>query len=132
MPAETKPTKANPQRSRQHDTALSQPHSGAIRRALWNSERSWHIPFALKLGIAISAIAVIGAVVLAYLSVVQHLQLLERQGDAFGETIVEQLAGSLVEPVFTDDQLAIQLQLNQLAKKRLFMVWHCTSLTEYS
>lgn len=117
MPAETKPTKANPQRSRQHDTALSQPHSGAIRRALWNSDRGWHIPFALKLGIAISAIAVIGAVVLAYLSVVQHLQLLERQGDAFGETIVEQLAGSLVEPVFTDDQLAIQLQLNQLAKK---------------
>lgn len=90
---------------------------GLFRRVFWDTERGWHIPFALKLGLSISLIAVVGAVVLAYLSVVQHLQLLERQGDAFGETIVEQLAGSLVEPVFTDDQLAIQLQLNQLAKK---------------
>ena len=75
------------------------------------------MPFALKLGLAISVIAVLGAMVLAYLGMIQYQRLLERQGDAFGEAIVEQLAGSLVEPVFTDDQLAIQLQLNQLAKK---------------
>jgi adenylate cyclase len=84
---------------------------------LGQGQRRWHIPFALKLGVVISMIAIIGAMVLAYLSITQHLKLLERQSDAFGETIVEQLAGSLVEPVFTDDQLAIQLQLNQLAKK---------------
>jgi len=75
------------------------------------------MPFALKLGLAISVIAVLGAMVLAYLGMIQYQRLLERQGDAFGEAIIEQLAGSLVEPVFTDDQLAIQLQLNQLAKK---------------
>ena len=93
----------------------SQPNM--FRRAFWNDNRGWHIPFALKLGFAISAIAILGAAMFAYLSVIQHLQLLERQSDTFGEAIVEQLAGSLVEPVFTDDQLAIQLQLNQLAKK---------------
>jgi len=88
-----------------------------LRRLCWDAERGWHMPFALKLGLAISVIAVLGAMVLAYLGMIQYQRLLERQGDAFGEAIVEQLAGSLVEPVFTDDQLAIQLQLNQLAKK---------------
>ena len=99
-------------------TALRKPSSGNFLRTLcWDANRGWHIPFALKLGLAISVIAVLGAAVLAYLGVIQYQQLLERQSDAFGEAIVEQLAGSLVEPVFTDDQLAIQLQLNQLAKK---------------
>ena len=92
-------------------------HNNILRRLCWDADRGWHMPFALKLGLAISAIAVLGAMVLAYLGMIQYQQLLERQGDAFGEAIVAQLAGSLVEPVFTDDQLAIQLQLNQLAKK---------------
>ena len=97
-------------RAKQHPTNF-------LRKLCWDADRGWHMPFALKLGLAISVIAVLGAMVLAYLGMIQYQRLLERQGDAFGEAIVEQLAGSLVEPVFTDDQLAIQLQLNQLAKK---------------
>ena len=98
--------------------SLPKPNSrNFLRNSCWDAERGWHIPFTLKLGLAISVIAVLGAMVLAYLGLIQYQQLLERQSDAFGEAIVEQLAGSLVEPVFTDDQLAIQLQLNQLAKK---------------
>ena len=92
-------------------------HNSILRRLCWDADRGWHMPFVLKLGLAISVIAVLGAMILAYLGMIQYQRLLERQGDAFGEAIVAQLAGSLVEPVFTDDQLAIQLQLNQLAKK---------------
>lgn len=112
-PTRSQPADAQPQAQ----SAGTSTKPGLFRRAFWDAGRGWHIPFALKLGFAISAIAVFGAAMLAYLSVIQHLQLLERQSDTFGEAIVEQLAGSLVEPVFTDDQLAIQLQLNQLAKK---------------
>ncbi len=89
-----------------------------LRRMLGQRERGWHLPFALKIGVAISAMALLAAILLAYLGVSQNWKLMEQQSEAFGQTIVEQLAGSLVEPVFTDDQLALQLQLNQLAKSR--------------
>lgn len=77
----------------------------------------WNLSFALKIAAAISLISIVAAMSLAYLGVSQHWQLLEQQGDAFGQTIVEQLAGSLVEPIFTDDHLGLQMQLNELAKK---------------
>ncbi|MDA8963079.1 hypothetical protein N9F42_02955 [Pseudomonadales bacterium] len=100
-----------------HRKAINSSYNNVLRRLCWDAARGWHMPFALKLGLAISVIAVLGAMALAYLGMIQYQRLLERQGDAFGEAIVAQLAGSLVEAVFTDDQLAIQLQLNQLAKK---------------
>ncbi|MDA8694171.1 hypothetical protein N9L91_03120 [Pseudomonadales bacterium] len=124
MPTSIKPATSAPLANADVEPQLiaaASPHKpnkgNLLRKICWNADLGWHIPFTLKLGLAISVIAVLGAVVLAYLGLEQYRQLLERQSDAFGETIVEQLAGSLVEPVFTDDQLAIQLQLNQLAKK---------------
>ncbi|NNC55888.1 MAG: hypothetical protein HKO07_09235, partial [Pseudomonadales bacterium] len=76
-----------------------------------------HLSFAFKIGLAMSALALLAAMLLVYLAVNQHWAMAQQQNDAFGQTIAEQLAGSLVESVFTDDQLAMQLNLNQLATK---------------
>ena len=90
-----------------------------LRRQFWHPERGWHLPFAARVGFAIAMMSLLGAVVLASLSVGQHSELLRRQSASFGQTIARQLAGSLVEPVFTDDFLGIQLQLNQLVAQPL-------------
>lgn len=78
-----------------------------------------YLPFAFKIGIAMSFISIGGAIILVYLAVSQHWRLAQEQSDAFGQTIAEQLATSLVESVFTDDNLAIQLGINQLASKKV-------------
>ena len=114
-----------------HSTLKSEPAAGQTiysprrasnkrrpqRRAALSRRRSGHIPFALKIGVAMSFISIGGAMILVYLAVNQHWQLAQQQSDAFGQTIAEQLATSLVEPVFTDDYLAIQLGINQLASR---------------
>ncbi|MGB5325740.1 MAG: adenylate/guanylate cyclase domain-containing protein [Pseudomonadales bacterium] len=84
---------------------------------LGRARKLWHLSFAFKIGLAMSALALLAAMLLVYLAVNQHWQLAQQQSDAFGQTIAEQLAGSLVESVFTDDLLAMQLNLNQLANK---------------
>ncbi|NNL10340.1 MAG: hypothetical protein HKO84_01070 [Pseudomonadales bacterium] len=76
-----------------------------------------HLSFAFKIGLAMSAFALLSAMLLVYLAVNQHWSMAQQQNNAFGQTIAEQLAGSLVEPVFTDDKLAMQVNLNQLANK---------------
>ena len=60
-----------------------------LRRFLGQRERGWHLPFALKIGVAISAMALLAAILLAYLGVSQNWKLLEQQSEAFGQTIVE-------------------------------------------
>ena len=98
-----------------HRRASSRANSRARNRA--GRKKATHLPFAFKIGLAMSLISVSGAMVLVYLAVNQHWKLAQQQADAFGQTIAEQLATSMVEPVFTDDHLAIQLNLNQLASK---------------
>lgn len=78
-----------------------------------------HFSLAFRLGLAISFIAIASALILVYLAVRQHWSLAQTQSNAFGKTIVEQLSASLVQPIFTDDTLTVQLEINQLASKPL-------------
>lgn len=64
-----------------------------------------------------SFLSIGSALILVYLAVHQNWRLAQKQTQAFGQTIAEQLASSIIEPVFTDDHLAIQLNLNQLTHK---------------
>lgn len=90
----------------------------ARKRARVASRRGpGHLSFAFKIGLAMSALALLAAMLLVYLAVNQYWQLAQQQSDAFGQTTAEQLAASLVESVFTDDLMAMQLNLNQLASK---------------
>lgn len=111
--------RAHNRRQRKARQEQADGQTGALRSRFWHPQRGWHVPFAMKVGLAIGLMSMLGAILLASLSVRQHSSLLQRQNDAFGQTIVEQLAGSLVEPVFTDDLLGIQLQLNQLVARQM-------------
>ena len=111
--------RAHNRRQRKARQEQADGQTGALRSRFWHPQRGWHVPFAMKVGLAIGLMSMLGAILLASLSVKQHSSLLQRQNDAFGQTIVEQLAGSLVEPVFTDDLLGIQLQLNQLVARQM-------------
>lgn len=70
--------------------------------------------YALKMGLAMSLLTVFFALCLAFFVVSQYQAHERMQHRALSETIVKQLAAGMVDPVFTEDTLAVQLHLNQL------------------
>ncbi len=74
------------------------------------------LSYALKMGLAMSLLTLLCALALAFFVVSQYQSHEQQQHRALSETIVKQLAAGMVDPVFTEDNLAVQLHLNQLVE----------------
>lgn len=92
---------------------MNKGRSETLRR-LSTPERS--LSFAFKMGLAMSILSVVCAILLAFFVIQQYRTHSLQQQYALSETIVRQLAAGMVDPVFTEDELAMQLHLNQLVE----------------
>jgi len=75
-----------------------------------------HVPVAWKLALTIAALAVLVMGILGAILLAQHTQTLRAQAEGFGETLARQLAGTSVELVLAEDQLALAALVNNLAQ----------------
>ncbi|SEP88276.1 adenylate cyclase [Ectothiorhodospira magna] len=80
-----------------------------------------HLPVAYKLGLSISLLMVGGVALLGLVIINQQSRLLHEQLDSFGRTMVEQLAESSKELVLTNDSLALNALIMNLASSRVVM-----------
>ena len=70
--------------------------------------------FAFRLSLVMSALCLASAALLGGFVVMQYQEHAQQQERELSNTILNQLAIGMVDPVFTDDRLAMQLHLNQL------------------
>jgi len=75
-----------------------------------------HVPVAWKLALTIAALAVLVMGILGAILLAQHTQTLRAQAEGFGETLARQLAGTSVELVLAEDQLALAALVNNMAQ----------------
>lgn len=74
-----------------------------------------HIPIAYKLAMAITILVVAGMSLLGLTIISNQTQLMRAQMNDFGQTVVNQLAESAIEPVLANDLLGLRVTTNNLA-----------------
>lgn len=74
-----------------------------------------HIPIAYKLAMAITLLVVASMALLGLTIISNQTQLMREQMNDFGQTVVNQLAESAIEPVLANDLLGLRVTTNNLA-----------------
>ncbi len=75
-----------------------------------------HVPIAYKFALAITLLLAAGMGLLGILIISNQTQLLRGQMNAFGETVVRQLAEAAQEPILADDTLGLRVLITTLAR----------------
>jgi len=73
------------------------------------------IPIAYKLAFVITLLITAGMGVLGFVVVTNQTEVMRSEANAFGRTVVAQLAETAKEPVLAEDELALQVMVNNLA-----------------
>lgn len=89
--------------------------SRILRRGLRRLTPS-HVPIAYKFALAITVLLTAGMGLLGLLIISNQTQLLRGQMNAFGGTVVHQLAEAAQEPVLADDVLGLRVLITNLAR----------------
>lgn len=102
--------------SRKLAASDSTPAGLAVAREKRSGRRRFS--FAFRLSLVISSLCLASAALLGTFVVLQYQEHAELQERELSHTILNQLSLGMVDPVFTDDRLAMQLHLNQLIQNR--------------
>ncbi|MFO7593092.1 MAG: adenylate/guanylate cyclase domain-containing protein [Pseudomonadota bacterium] len=81
---------------------------------LKNRRMPARVPIALKLAFAFVLLIATGMIVLGFLLGGNQTELLEKQMDTYGSTLVSQMAETAREPLLADDKLNLELLTNSL------------------
>ena len=73
------------------------------------------IPIAYKLALVITLLITSGMGVLGFVIITNQTEVMRSEANAFGRTLVAQLAETAKEPVLAEDELALQVMVNNLA-----------------
>ena len=73
------------------------------------------IPIAYKLALVITLLITSGMGVLGFIIITKQTEVMRSEANAFGRTLVAQLAETAKEPVLAEDELALQVMVNNLA-----------------
>lgn len=84
--------------------------SGLARWVRWPH----HVPIAFKLALAITVLIVVVMSVLGLTMITNQSALMRNQANAYGQTVLTQLAESTKELILAEDQLALQVVVNGL------------------
>lgn len=86
--------------------------------AVASANKAPRFSFAFRLSLVMSALCLLSAALLSGFVIVQYQKHAAQQELELSRAIASQLAIGMVDPVFTDDTLAMQLHLNQLIQNK--------------
>ena len=75
-----------------------------------------HIPIAFKLAFVITLLITTGMGVLGFVIITNQTEVMRAEANAFGRTVVAQLAETAKEPVLAEDDLALQVIVKNLSQ----------------
>lgn len=96
------------------DEGERMPTFQAVSEMLRKGCKPARIPIAVKLAFAFVLLIAMGMIVLGFLLGSNQTELLEKQMDTYGSTLVSQMAETAREPLLADDKLNLELLTNSL------------------
>ncbi|UTW46085.1 HAMP domain-containing protein [bacterium SCSIO 12696] len=97
---------------------VSNPNNKADTSA---KKQRWRLPIAVKMGVSISVLLVLGMAALAWGMLAYQQRANFQQAEEFGDVIAAQLAASVTEPLFAGGQLELEVLINNVTQNKRIM-----------